>query len=30
VIGANGKLVGFGGGIDAKVKLLAHEGALLL
>ena len=30
VIGANGKLIGFGGGIEAKIKLLAHEGALLL
>jgi methylated-DNA-[protein]-cysteine S-methyltransferase len=30
VIGAGGKLVGFGGGIETKVRLLAHEGALLL
>jgi O-6-methylguanine DNA methyltransferase len=30
VIGADGKLVGFGGGIETKVRLLAHEGALLL
>jgi methylated-DNA-[protein]-cysteine S-methyltransferase len=30
VIGANRNLTGFGGGIDAKIKLLAHEGALLL
>lgn len=29
VIGANGNLTGFGGGIDAKIKLLAHEGAML-
>lgn len=25
VVGANGSLTGFGGGIDRKVKLLAHE-----
>jgi len=30
VIGANRGLTGFGGGIEAKIKLLAHEGALLL
>lgn len=29
VIGANGNLTGFGGGIEAKIKLLAHEGAML-
>lgn len=29
VIGANGKLTGYGGGIEIKEKLLAHEGALL-
>jgi methylated-DNA-[protein]-cysteine S-methyltransferase len=29
VIGANRGLTGFGGGIEAKIKLLAHEGALL-
>jgi methylated-DNA-[protein]-cysteine S-methyltransferase len=29
VIGANGKLVGYGGGLDAKRDLLALEGALL-
>ncbi len=29
VIGANRNLTGFGGGIDAKIKLLAHEGAML-
>jgi methylated-DNA-[protein]-cysteine S-methyltransferase len=29
VIGANGGLTGFGGGIDAKIQLLAHEGAML-
>ncbi|HRA47508.1 MAG TPA: methylated-DNA--[protein]-cysteine S-methyltransferase [Thermomicrobiales bacterium] len=29
VIGAQGNLTGFGGGIEAKIKLLAHEGALL-
>ena len=28
VIGANGSLVGFGGGIDRKRWLLAHEGAI--
>ena len=27
VIGANGELVGYGGGIDKKIKLLALEGA---
>ena len=30
VIGADRGLTGFGGGIEAKIKLLAHEGALLL
>jgi len=30
VIGANGALVGYGGGIDRKKWLLQHEGALLL
>jgi methylated-DNA-[protein]-cysteine S-methyltransferase len=29
VIGANGGLTGFGGGIDAKIQLLAHERAML-
>lgn len=29
VIGVRGNLTGFGGGIDAKIKLLAHEGAML-
>jgi methylated-DNA-[protein]-cysteine S-methyltransferase len=29
VIGANGKLVGYGGGLDRKEKLLQLEGALL-
>jgi methylated-DNA-[protein]-cysteine S-methyltransferase len=29
VIGANGTLTGYGGGIDRKRWLLAHEGALL-
>jgi methylated-DNA-[protein]-cysteine S-methyltransferase len=29
VIGANRNLTGFGGGIDAKIQLLAHEGAML-
>ena len=28
VIGANGSLVGFGGGLDLKSQLLEHEGAL--
>lgn len=28
VVGANGSLTGFGGGIDTKVKLLEHEGAM--
>ena len=28
VIGANGSLVGFGGGLDTKTLLLEHEGAL--
>ena len=28
VIGANGSLVGFGGGLDTKTLLLQHEGAL--
>ena len=30
VIGANGDLIGFGGGIERKRWLLQHEGALLL
>ena len=30
VIGANGKLTGYGGGMERKQWLLAHEGALLL
>lgn len=30
VIGANGKLVGYGGGLERKQKLLKLEGALLL
>src|SRR5262245_50328117 len=30
VIGANGTLTGYGGGIDRKRWLLAHEGALLV
>ena len=30
VIGANGKLVGYGGGIETKRKLLQLEGAVLL
>ena len=29
VIGANGKLVGYGGGLDRKVMLLRLEGAIL-
>lgn len=29
VVGANGELTGFGGGIDCKRWLLEHEGALL-
>jgi len=29
VIGATGKLVGFGGGLPAKAQLLAHEGGAL-
>lgn len=29
VIGAQGNLTGFGGGIEAKIQLLAHEGAML-
>src|SRR5258706_9427311 len=29
VIGASGKLTGYGGGIDRKVLLLEHEGAAL-
>jgi methylated-DNA-[protein]-cysteine S-methyltransferase len=29
VIGANGALTGFGGGLDIKRQLLVHEGALL-
>ena len=28
VIGSNGSLTGFGGGIDTKVRLLEHEGAM--
>ena len=28
VIGANGKLVGYGGGLEVKRKLLEHEGSL--
>ncbi len=28
VVGANGSLTGFGGGIDMKVKLLEHERAM--
>ena len=28
VIGANGSLVGFGGGLNTKTLLLQHEGAL--
>ncbi len=28
VIGANGRLVGYGGGLDVKHTLLRHEGAL--
>ena len=30
VVGADGALVGFGGGVERKRWLLAHEGALLL
>lgn len=30
VIGAAGKLTGFGGGLERKTWLLAHEGALLI
>ena len=30
MIGADGSLTGFGGGIERKRWLLAHEGALLL
>ncbi|HLR26968.1 MAG TPA: methylated-DNA--[protein]-cysteine S-methyltransferase [Fodinibius sp.] len=30
VIGANGDLIGYGGGIKRKRRLLQHEGALLL
>ena len=30
VIGANGDLTGFGGGIERKRWLLQHEGALLI
>ena len=30
VIGANGNLTGYGGGLDRKEWLLRHEGALLL
>jgi methylated-DNA-[protein]-cysteine S-methyltransferase len=29
VIGAAGNLTGFGGGIEAKIQLLIHEGAML-
>jgi methylated-DNA-[protein]-cysteine S-methyltransferase len=29
VIGANGSLTGYGGGLDVKRWLLVHEGALL-
>ncbi len=29
VIGAGGKLVGYGGGLERKRALLAHEGAIL-
>lgn len=29
VIGANGSLVGYGGGLDRKLWLLRHEGAIL-
>jgi methylated-DNA-[protein]-cysteine S-methyltransferase len=29
VIGSNGKLTGYGGGLEIKEKLLAHEGARL-
>jgi methylated-DNA-[protein]-cysteine S-methyltransferase len=29
VIGSRGNLTGFGGGIEAKIRLLEHEGALL-
>lgn len=29
VIGAKGNLTGFGGGIEAKIRLLEHEGAML-
>ena len=29
VIGADGSLIGFGGGLDLKQKLLTHEGLLL-
>jgi len=30
VIGAGGKLVGYGGGLERKRALLAHEGAILV
>ena len=30
VIGANGRLVGFGGGVDVKSKLLKHEGYFMI
>jgi methylated-DNA-[protein]-cysteine S-methyltransferase len=30
VIGSNGKLVGFGGGLDNKYQLLVHEGYFLI
>ena len=26
VVGANGNLIGYGGGIEMKIKLLKHEG----
>jgi O6-methylguanine-DNA--protein-cysteine methyltransferase len=29
VVGESGHLVGFGGGLDMKARLLAREGALL-
>jgi len=29
VIGKDGKMIGFSGGVDRKIKLLEHEGALL-
>ena len=30
MIGAGGKLVGYGGGLERKRALLAHEGAILV